>query len=96
MFGYLTRPPPARGAETLGLETHPLELLPPLLLAEGVGGVHDLPTLGRLHLSALPLALRRRSERAAAAAVASGDLAERREGEGGRRVERRRDGFESM
>jgi hypothetical protein len=59
------------------LETHPLELLPPLLLAEGVGGVHDLPTLGGLHLFPLPLALRRRNERAAAAAV---DLAERREG----------------
>lgn len=27
----------------------PLELLLPLLLAEGVGGVHDLPSLGRLH-----------------------------------------------
>lgn len=40
----------------------PLELLLPLLLAEGVGGVHRLAPLGRLHLALLflvPLTLRR-------------------------------------
>lgn len=43
----------------------PLELLLPLLLAEGVGGVHHLAPLGRLHLALLllvTLALRRRTD----------------------------------
>lgn len=51
----------------------PLELLLPLLLAEGIGGVHHLAPLGRLHLAFLlvPFALRQRTAAAAARCPAS-------------------------
>jgi hypothetical protein len=54
----------------------PLELLLPLLLAEGVGGVHHLAPLGRLHLARLllvTLALRRRTAAAARGSHPSGE-----------------------
>lgn len=38
----------------------PLKLLPALLLAEGVGGIHDFPSLSCLHLSPFLSRLRRR------------------------------------